>query len=561
MAEAVLATAPRPLYHSPWGLLDFQARDVARAYLGTSMLGAWDCGLGKTHLDMATAALLFEDDKIDVHLLVCEQNKVAEWTQDFRTFTDLNVVAYYGDADKRRKIIASLDSAEPIKIGRKKTDTIHRPQVLISTYETFRNDLVVSAGGKGKRKRYEPNFLARALGGRRVLIGLDEMTKVGNRGTTLHKSQEILIKHVRATGGEIRMLGLTATPMDRDPESYYNLGRLLCPADVGTVDSFNKDHVLYRDEYGNATRFKNLDPETKTEPWVTPLSVKMGRVLARKRWTDPDVIDQFPKVTEKFVPVVLGDRQQEFYEAVAEVLAQAEQETDLLDRSTLSVLRMIAGLPESLTFSQGRWAQEIVGQVGIDGLRAIGSAKLEVLVDRLKPVVTQGDQAVVFTFFGPSMIPLIAARLRDEGISVAEHYGNGLSPQDRERAREEFKQGRARVLLSSDAGARGINLPQASHAIEFEAALTHSTRTQRLKRIHRLDSREKTGRDQVWFQSLVAKDTVEDFLVKNVLTRNEWSDRLLGDADESVGEDFITAEMRLSMLRISRAHPVTLEVA
>lgn len=536
--------APAPLYHSPWGLLPFQADHVVQAYLRERTLAVWDTGLGKTHLDMATAALLFEDGMVDLHLLVCEQNKVAEWVADFARFTDLVAIDYRGPADRRRKIVLSLDSPEPVKIGRKKTDTVHRPQVLVGTYETFRNDLAESKttttkGGR-KVKTVSPGMLTLAIASKRLLIGYDEMTKVGNRGSTMHMAQALLLKEVAKAGGSARLIGLTATPISTDPESYYNLGRLLCPDLVGTVKSFEADHVQYRDLYGRGT-FKNLTPETRTEPWVIPLSEKMAPVLLRKRKTDDDVREQFPETSERIVPVMMTDRQADFYETV-----RASLDPD--DQGLITVLRQIAGIPESLAHSRGQLAQAIVKEVGVEGLRALGAAKVDVLTERLRPIVDQGDQAVVFSFFGPSMIPLLSRRLRKEGFIVAEHYG-AMGTDAQERAREAFRAGQVQMLISSDAGARGINLPQASYAIEFESGITHAIRTQRLNRIHRIDSRS-FGHDKVYFQTLITQNTVEEGLFEHTLERNEWSDLLLGDED--AGEHFMTAEMRRRLLAISR---------
>ena len=67
-----------PLYRSPIGLYQFQAEGVAYCYERNSNLLVWDCGIGKTHAAMATAALLFEDKLIDLCLVVCEKNKLTE---------------------------------------------------------------------------------------------------------------------------------------------------------------------------------------------------------------------------------------------------------------------------------------------------------------------------------------------------------------------------------------------------------------------------------------------------------------------------------------------------
>lgn len=544
---------PRPLYHSRWGLLPFQQDGVMHAALGPT-LAVWDTGTGKTHLGLATAALLFEEDLIDIALVICEQNKTEEWVADFEANTDLRVVPYGGakqDASHRRKIADAVRTGEPTQI--KRGWTIERPQVLISTYETFRNDMaqITKTRNKAGRvmKTLTPHFFTEAMAGKRVLAVYDEMTKVGNRGNSTHQAHALFIQQVRKSGGEVRLVGLTATPIERDPENHYNLGRLLCPAAVGTVASFEKDHVRYRDGFGRGT-FKNLTPDDiHREPWVTPLSVKMGSVLHRKRWTDDDVRTQFPEVdVERFVHVRLGKRHQEFYETVRDVFRQTAKDEEA-ERGLFTLLRMIAGLPISLVHSTSKYARTIVEEVGADGLEALGAAKLDLLVERLTPIVHgEGAQAVAFTFFGPSMIPYMAERLEQEKITVAQNH-RGMAEKVRARHLAEFKAGERRVLLSSDAGARGINLPQARYAFEYESALTHSLRTQRLNRVKRIDSRDY-GVDRVVFQTLIALDTLEEGIMDGVMGRNEWADRLLGDED--AGEHFVTAAQRKALLAIGR---------
>jgi len=552
-AEAIQSpAAPQSLYRSPWGLLPFQQVGVLRAYSSNTTLAVWDCGTGKGHLSLATAALLFEDDLVDLHLVVCEQNKVSEWIADLATFTGLRASAYYGTLAQRRKILSAVCTGLPTKIT--KTVTVDRPQVLVSTYETFRNDMATKAkvdNGRGRMMtRLVPGPMSLALEGQRLLVSYDEVTKLGNRGSGLHKAHALFVDHVRSHGGSVRLLGLTATPIDRSPENYYNLGRILCPGEVGTVATFETDHVVSHDQFGNASQFKNLTPETTFEPWVKPLSVKMAGVLLRKRKTDPDVVAQFPDVSEKYVHVDLGERHAAFYAAVLDTFADADE---MERRQTVTLMRMIAGHPLALLHSQGKAARAIVDEVGEAGLAALGSAKLDVLVARLLPLTQgQGARAIVFSFFGPSMIPLIAKRLDAEGITVATNYP-ALGDKARAENKAAFVAGERSVFLTSDAGARGINLPQASYAFEYEGSLSFSNRIQRLNRIHRLTSRDH-GQDKVYFQTLIARDTIEEGIAAGVMRRNAWADELLEDDD--VGEKFISATMRKGLLQISKNRPL-----
>jgi SNF2 family DNA or RNA helicase len=503
----------QPLYSSPWGLLPFQAEAVAYALLRENNLVVYDTGIGKTHIGMATAAMLFEDGLIDLCLVVCERNKLTEWDADLERFTRLTHRVYKGAPTTRRRILDDL------------------PQVLIGTYETVRNDAAhpVAVNGR-KTKRLAPHFLAEAFAGQRVLMIFDEMTKLGNRSSQNHKHHATLINHLRSCA-VTRVMGLTATPVENGPENLYNLGRILTPATVGTVDSFEHDHVEARDIYGNVVKWKN----------IPALAQKLAPVMLRKRKTDPDVIEQFPRRVEEVTYVDLDRRHLEFYDTVDGLFRGAD------DASVFTILRQIAGHPASLVRSESEISRTIVREVGEAGLRALGSTKLDRLVEYLQPLVEgQGAQAVIFTFFGQSVLPLIQERLEECGYSVAVNHGQ-LSQHARDAAQATFRAGQAQIFLTSDAGQRGINLPEASYAIHYELPLTYAAYVQRSDRIHRIDSTHPS----VTVMSFIARGTVEEAIAGLILKRNQWSDALLdADADE---EGFVSAAHRREILRLARS--------
>lgn len=518
------------LYESPRGLYNFQAQGVARCYLRPSNLAVWDTGIGKSHLAMGTAALLFEDDLIDLLIIVAERNKLDkdEWPKDLTTYTRIDWKKYHGA--NREKWRSGF------------------PPALLSTYETIGLDAAHQVKVKRGRRTvttwlHGPLTEALLAGRKRVLIVYDEMTKLGNR-SNLHKAHAHLLAALRKAGVEVRVMGLTATPVERSPESHYNLGRLLIPERMPSVAHFDEWYVKSRDQFGNAATFKNLRRDEMLMPGITPLTELMAPVILRKRKTDPDVIDQFPQtVEEPPLYVTLSDRHYDFLDGVREAFETGDEHKD---RPLFTLMRQLAGHPASIIHSQGRMAQQIVSVVGEASLRAIGSRKLDRLVEKLTPLVHgQGAQVVVFTFFGRSVLPFIQEALEAAGIRVAINH-SGLGDKFRADEKARFKTGGADVFLTSDAGARGINLPEASYCFEFESAVTHSNRTQRLNRIHRIDSRHPS----VTFGTLVAAHTVEDGIMAGVLRRNEWSDQLLEDDDS--GENFISAKDRKRVLAIAR---------
>lgn len=511
---------PPPFYHSKLGLFDFQVDGVAECYLREVNLAIWETGLGKGHLAMATAAMLFEDDLIDLVLVVCEQNKVTEWVDDFEKFTRLKTTKYMGTLKKRAKLREELASY----------------QVLVSTYETTKNDIVakVKVWVKSRRRfveRLVPQELTEILRGKRVLIVHDEVTKLGNRKSDNHQAHAKMIETLREENPP-RLLGLTATPIERGPDSLYDIGRIYLPETIGTVSAFEDECVAERNIFGQPTKWHNLGY----------LKERIGPIMLRKRKTDPDVINLFPKQIEKFTHIPLDPLHQEFYETVQDVYATADP---WVERSLYVVFRQIAAHPMSLLYSDSEVAQTIVQTVGIRGLEALGAAKLDRLVNYLTPVVGDGAQALVFTFFGQSVLPLIEARLREEGFSVVINHGE-LSQAKKDHNKALFRAGGAQIFLTSDAGARGINLPEASVVVQYELPCTHANYVQRQNRIHRIDSQHETNT----CMSFIAPNTVEEGLAHLVVKRNAWSDVLLDDDD--TGENFFSANQRKTLISISR---------
>ena len=103
------------------------------------------------------------------------------------------------------------------------------------------------------------------------------------------------------------------------------------------------------------------------------------------------------------------------------------------------------------------------------------------------------------------------------------------------------------VFLTSDAGSKGLNLPEATYLLHYERPLTHSNFIQRSDRIHRINSMHES----VYIYSFVTLGTIEEGLLNLNLRRNDWSDTLLGD-DEVDSDEFLSAQDRRDLLRVGR---------
>lgn len=515
---------PGPRFLKTKDLLPFQAEDVATAYLRDGYLFAWDTGTGKSIGAMALALLCMQDKKVEKVLLVCERNKLREWQEDFQTDTGLSVRIHHGP--NRWK-----------KLG-----TEGFPDVLITTYETAKRDCTVPRG-----RTFDPGPLLQGLEDYPVLVIFDEVGKLRNRTSANYKAHEFILRTLRK-GKDAKVLALTGTPIEKGYEDGFNELRLIVPKAMPTIRGFETDYIRYRDLYGRPIyRLENIGG------FIGLVEPHIGR----KRKSDPDVIDQFPPLTENYRYVEMSPSQRRFYQMVEEqIFEEADGDPSI---GAFMLLRQIAGHPASILRSASAQREEgfvsdLVSVLGVEHIQNMPSAKTEELVSYLKPIVEdQEAKALVFTFFGQSILHELNERLRAEGMfTFTYHGGQSAGKNEHEKQAFQYASGGA-VLLASDAAARGINLPEATHVIEFESALTHAMRVQRRDRAHRLGSRH----GPVTAMTFITEGTIEEQIMATVLRRNTQSDTFLGDASAEVGEEFISASDRQQMIALAREHHKT----
>jgi SNF2 family DNA or RNA helicase len=498
------------LYWSPRGLYPFQLEHIATALVMRTEgrpygMFQWDTGLGKSHAAMALSAFTVEDQAADVIFLVCERVKLKEWRDDFNFYTSLQTRIHHGGNRK----------AQFAKKG--------WPQVVISTYETFKTDLVKFEANKGGRGKHAVNgWMMDELdrSGLRPMVIFDEADKLSHRTSATYKAWDHILRTLRKTWDALPVYMLTATSVRRTIEDSFNQFRLLAPKAMPQIQEFEKYFVRSRNIYGKAVYHDFRLPE---------FAALCQPLMYVKSKTDPDVRDQFPTMTEDAMWVDLEGGQRELYDMVRELNAPGCGMT----------LRQICAHPASLLHSakygDSALTKDLVAELGEDYFRALPSAKTERLIHYLKPIVLdQQDKAVVFSFFGPSVLPLLKEALEKARIPVWLYNDDDGAAWKRSH--------RGGVLLCSDAASRGINLPQASYLIEYDVHSTIGGRTQRLNRISRIGE----GGPTATVKTMLARETVEIGLLWNMLGGNEQAETLLGRGND--GGEYITAEMRKELL-------------
>lgn len=537
---AVAEVAHEPLFHSDLGLFPFQVDASASTYWRWTetdepcTLLLYDTGIGKTVISIATLAMMIEDDLVDQVLVVAEANKVLDWVKvDFPRFAPrISVKAYSGDPKRRQKI---LDDP---------------PQVLVTTYHTGRADLgdFKRVGKRQQRTRAwdHDGPLMDFMQGKRTAIVFDEFSVLRTRGSQIYMCWERLLKTLRKQSPELhpRIIGMTATTVEGSPEDHWNACRLLSPDRAGTVQQFENTYVGARSDVTNKVVKWNNITAADCEPGVIPLNRLFASITQVKRKSDDDVIDFFPKKVEEPPTMVhLSAKHMDLYRSVEDVYADPELD-DLVRRQGFTLLRVLAGHPMGLINSQSQAARDIVAAVGAPYLETLEAAKVQAMIDWQ---ISMGQQqTVIFTFFGQSILPLLAFRLRQEGYKISTNHGQ-QSKAEGLAQRQAFISGDNQIFLSSDAGAKGLNLGCGSALLHYESPILYSTFVQRSDRIHRIDSRHPS----VTINTLIAKGTLEEPVTRMMLKRNDLAEKVQDSEwseDYEPTEGFLRASDRLAML-------------
>ncbi|HPG15851.1 MAG TPA: helicase-related protein, partial [Microthrixaceae bacterium] len=192
------------------------------------------------------------------------------------------------------------------------------------------------------------------------------------------------------------------------------------------------------------------------------------------RRTKDEVLTELPPKVEQTVDVELSARHMRIYQT------QLQQQRKKVLGLVGDVQRHRFEIFKSLT---------ILRQLSLDpGLidaehDAVGSAKLDRLLEDLTQVVAEGHRALVFSTF-TRFLTRVKARLDDAGIGYA--YLDGRT-RNRERPIAAFKDGDVPVfVISLKAGGFGLNLTEADYCFVLDPWWNPAAETQAVDRAHRI---------------------------------------------------------------------------
>ena len=367
--------------------------------------------------------------------------------------------------------------------------------------------------------------------------------------------------HTSATYKAVRRLrspstiAITGTPLEN---SLMDLWALMSIAAPGLLPDPERFGQVYR---------KPID-RGDTEA-LGRLRRRMRPFLLRR--TKEQVAADLPAKTEQVLSVELGAKHRKAYDQrlarerqrILGLLEEDTAQSRFVALKALTTLRQMAldpalvdgedgAEPETVEAAEsagGREAGEAAGGTGGSGKRAARgkgakgkaagapvtgrrgsgrrpspSAKVEVLVEHLGPILSEGHRALVFSQF-TRYLSGVREHLEATGVRTA--YMDGSTP-DRQKVIDAFRAGEADVfLISLKAGGFGLTLTEADYVFLLDPWWNPQAEEQAVDRTHRI------GQDKpVMVYRLVSADTIEE----KVMALKEKKAELFARVVEGAGE-------------------------
>jgi SNF2 family DNA or RNA helicase len=458
------------------------------------ILVAYEMGLGKTPMTIAALEKLRSNRDIsDTVLVLCLASLKYQWKAELEKFAKTEALVIDGSPKQRVTQYARVKDF----------------RYVIMNYEQVVNDWEIL-----KEKAFDA-------------IVCDEATAIkGFRAKRAKKVKELSKKiPVR--------YALTGTPIENGkPEEMYSIMQFVDPKVLGRFDLFDKAFIV-RNHFGGVLRYRNLPTFHSA---ISPH-------LVRKSQNDEDVKPYLPDAVYREPLIIdLDPASKKLYNHISDdlldLLTQARMlfgssfdvsaaygygntwdgpENELRGQimSRVTALRMLCSHPRLILDSKDHFEKQLgKGSAYIHSLADTGlleklnkSPKLDAVIGYLAEhlSIDSSYKAVVFSSY-VNCVDEIVTRLNSKGFnSVA--YTGALNAKEKEAAKVKFQTTEEmRVLVSSDAGGYGVDLPQANLLLNYDQPWSAGLAVQRNGRINRASSTWAT----ITIQDVLARGSIEE---------------------------------------------------
>jgi len=463
-----------PAHETKVPLFPYQREGMLHLAFTERALLADEMGLGKTIQAIAACALLHRLGQATRVLVVTPASLKTEWEEQIQRFTELPYQLVFGGRSARLKAYqaASRTGVPPVPPG---VSPANQPFFTIVNYEQMLADALEV------NEHLRPD-----------IIVLDEAQRIKNWSTKTTQA----IKRLRSRYAFV----LTGTPIENRLDELYSLMDFLNPSLLGPLFGFNREYYKL-DDRGRPTAYQNLD---KLHERIKPYMLRRRKA---------EVETELPERTDRnfFVPLS-GEQRTEYMEhekIVAALAALAKrrpltrQKQDRLLRH-LAMMRMVCDTNYILNPDQ----------------RAC--PKLGELEKILEECRDNPEVKVIIFSEWERMLELVRALCRRLDLGFAWH--TGAVPQKRRRAEiNVFKSDpKCRIFLSTDSGAAGLNLQNASVVINCDLPWNPAKLEQRIARAWR-----KHQTRAVTVINLVSEKTIEHGMLQTLSNKQALADGVL----------------------------------
>lgn len=492
-------------------LKPYQVEAVEKMVEQKTILVAYEMGLGKTPMTIAAIEELRSKGEIGQSVLVlCLASLKYQWQKEIAKFSDSDSIVIDGTPKVRHQQYAEAS----------------RYEYVIMNYEQVVND-------------WEH---IRAQGFSAVIC--DEATAIkGFRAKRAKKVKE-LSKSI-----PIRY-ALTGTPIENGkPEEIFSIMQFVDPKILGRFDLFDKTFIV-RNHFGGVQRYRNLPI----------LNTSLIEHTVRKSQTDEDVKPFLPDaIYREPLLVSLDSKNKAVYDFIARDLVnllteasqmfgagfslaahygQTQSPNDPANElrgqimSRITALRMLCSHPNLLWDSYQNFENHTgKGSAYIHSLGDAGllddlykspkqDATMAYLSEHLS--IDSSYKAVVFASYLGSVDSLVK-KLAEKKINAVPYTGE-MNAKEKEAAKVKFQtEAEIRVLVSSDAGGYGVDLPQANLLVNYDQPWSAGLSVQRNGRINRTSSTWPT----ITIQDILVKDSIEQRQYDMLKQKNAIADAVL----------------------------------
>lgn len=442
----------------------FQEEAVEMMLNRKSLLLAHTMGLGKTVSSIAAIEHLIDIGEVECALILCPASIKWQWKHQIDKFSDGALVKVIegskGDRQSQYRAVRRGDV-----------------EYIIMNYEQ-----VVADWDIIKLLSFDA-------------VVCDEVVAIKNPGAKRSR-------HVKRLTAPYRF-GLTGQPIENRPEELFSIMQWVDDTVLGKSTIFDKTFIV-RNSYGHPKFYKNL-----------PLLRELMQSAMHRR-TRQDVADQMPAVVEEGYLIDFDQAGGRLYRRIAQELLDVIKSVpnfstfNLLNHYAgvddggamgeimprVMALRMLCDHPQLLALSANNFddPDTAAGSAYASELRKTGilakmtsSPKMDETLALIDEILTEDpkNKVVLFSFFKP-MLALIGSKLKVD----YEMFTGDLTPRERDTAQARFtKEKGCRVLLSSDAGGIGVDLPVANYLISYDLPWSAGKFEQRNGRIVRISSK------------------------------------------------------------------------